>query len=152
MVYTTPGVATNSTHAIHGTGCMQIYVSNIPKGTRPAEIKKLLRDSFKDHVFGKLYEHMLNRGAFEDDVDIDIVHHKPNGTNHDYRYGHLSISSKGLARVAIEALEGREIRGSTISARPYTPRESRNDRRRPDWRDVPWSGTCRRNSERRLEN
>ena len=131
---------------------MHIYVGNIPKGTRPAEIKKLLRESCKEHVFSKLYEHMINQGTFEEGIDIDILRFKPHEDDEDYRYGHLNIAAQGLAQVAIEALDGCELRGSAISVRPYTLRKPHNDRRRPDWREIPWSGTCRRTSDRRLQN
>ena len=55
---------------------MEIYVGNIPKGTRPSELKKLLKDSVKERVFKRMYEKALELGRFDENLDIRIIKQK----------------------------------------------------------------------------
>ena len=48
---------------------MDIYIGNIPKGTRPTELKKLLKDSVKASVFSRMFEQAVALGRFDSDVD-----------------------------------------------------------------------------------
>ncbi|MGD8568111.1 MAG: RNA-binding protein [Gammaproteobacteria bacterium] len=128
---------------------MDIYIGNIPKGTRPAELKKLLKDSVRESVFTRLFDQLLASGRFDDNVEIDIVKRKRFRKHGYYRYGHLTIHSDRIAPVALEALKERKIRGSELEVRVFSDRNPENDRRSPDWRDKPWNRRSRRKGERR---
>ena len=69
---------------------MDIYVGNLPKGTRPAEIKKLIKESFRGHIFQGLYNRILNLGRFDRDMAVNI-HKKPGRRG--YRYGKIHFNS-----------------------------------------------------------
>lgn len=128
---------------------MDIYIGNIPKGTRPAELKKLLKESVRESVFTRVFDQILASGRFDENVDVDIVKRKRFRKHGYYRYGHVIIRSDRIAPVALEALKHQKIRGSEIEVRVFTERNPENDRRAPDWREKPWSRKSRRKGERR---
>lgn len=127
---------------------MNIYVGNIPKGTRPAELSKLVKDSVKTRVFTRLYEQALALGRF-DDMEIKITKRKRQGKRGYYRFGQITIPSARIAPVALESLNNSEIRGAKLEVREFIERNADNDRRVPNWRDLPWNGKSRRKRERR---
>ena len=126
---------------------MDIYVGNIPKGTRPGEIKKLLKQAIKEKVFPRLFEKIVATGQIDKGVGIKI--HKTKAVNGEYIYGHIVVHSPGIGRLAIDSLLKAQLRGSCLSAREFIPRSHNNDRRAENWREIPWSDDCRRHKERR---
>lgn len=122
---------------------MDIYLGNIPKGTRPAEIKRLVKESFRGHIFERIYERMLSLGRFEQGMAINIKNRR---SREGGRYGRIHFHSRLMGEFALEILDGSEIRGEGISVRPFVLRDSNNDRRH---RDRPWDGKDRRRKERR---
>ncbi len=128
---------------------MEIYIGNIPKGTRPTELKKLLKDSVKDSVFNRMYEKAVELGRFDNDIEINIVKRKRFKKHGYYRYGHVIINSDRIAPVALEALMDSKIRGSKLEVREFAKRESANDRRSSDWESKPWNRRQRRKTDRR---
>lgn len=128
---------------------MDIYIGNIPKGTRPTELKKLLKDSVKASVFSRMYEQAVALGRFDNDIDVDIIKRKRFKKHGYYRYGHITIKSDRIAPVALEAMQDSKIRGSKLEVREFTQRNSDNDRRAEDWESKPWNRRQRRKSERR---
>jgi len=121
---------------------MEIYVGNIPKGTRPAEIKRLIKESFRGHIFEKLYAHMLSLGRFEQGMAVNIKKRAGRGG----RYGRIRFHSQRMGEVALEILDGSEIRGTGISVRPFVQRQENNDRRHSERE---WNGVERRKKDRR---
>lgn len=128
---------------------MDIYIGNIPKGTRPTELKKLLKDSVKASVFSRMYEQAVALGRFDNDIDIDIVKRKRFKKHGYYRYGHIIIKSDRIAPVALEAMQNSKIRGSKLEVREFIQRKPTNDRRAEDWESKPWNRRQRRKAERR---
>jgi len=126
---------------------MDIYVGNIPKGTRPAELRKLLKDSVKKCLFRRVFNKVLSLGRLDNDVGIDICTHKRGDAN--YRYGHVSIQSDRLAQVAFDSIDGSAIRGESLHIRKFTSRIPQNDRRTDHWHELPWLKTERRTADRR---
>lgn len=128
---------------------MDIYIGNIPKGTRPTELRKLLKDSVKASVFNRMYEQAVALGRFDDDIDIDIIKRKRFKKHGYYRYGHIIIKSDRIASVALDAMKDSKIRGSKLEIRKFEERNSANDRRARDWESKPWNRRQRRKAERR---
>lgn len=128
---------------------MEIYVSNIPKGARATEVKKLLQETLRENIFRGLFDRMVSLGRFESGISVDIIKQTSKNGDGEYRYGRLVIKSEQLARMAMDLLEGSELRGNTLGIRPYAKRSSVNDRRRADWRSIEWKHTHRRLIERR---
>lgn len=130
---------------------MEIYIGNIPKGTRPAELKKLLKDSIKQTVFSRLFDQAASLGRFDNNVEINIVKRKRFRRHGYYRYGHVIINSDRIAPVALEALSLRDckIRGNNLEIRTFSERNPDNDRRAANWRELPWNQRSRRKMERR---
>jgi len=123
---------------------MEIYMGNIPKGTRPSEIRKLVKESFRGHIFDKIYDRMISLGRFEQGMAVNIkkIHSRGGG-----RYGRIRFYSQRMGEVALEILRGSEIRGAGISVRPYIQRKTVNDRRQHSTSN--WNGAERRKKERR---
>lgn len=128
---------------------MNIYIGNIPKGTRPSELRKLLKDSVKDSIFQRVFEHALALGRFDDDVDINIVKCKRFKKHGYYRYGHMIINSDRIAPVALESMKDSKIRGSKLEVRAFVERNPANDRRAANWQELPWNRRQRRKLDRR---
>ena len=128
---------------------MDIYIGNIPKGTRPTEIKKLLKDSVKASVFSRMFEQAVALGRFDNDIEVNIVKRKRFKKHGYYRYGHVIINSDRIAPVALEAMQDSKIRGSKLEVREFVERNSGNDRRATDWESKPWNRRQRRKKERR---
>lgn len=126
---------------------MEIYIGNVPKGTRPVEIKKLIKNAVKENIFQRLFEKIDSIGQFENNMDVQI--HKTNGGNGKTRYGHVVVGSDRLGRVTVDSLAEAEIRGNCLQVREFITRATHNDRRSPNWRDLPWDQKCRRKNERR---
>lgn len=128
---------------------MDIYVGNIPKGTRPGELKKLIKDSVKERVFKRLYEQALALGRFDNEIEIKIIKRKRHGKRSYYRFGQISIPSDRIAPLALESLKHSEIRGAKLEVREFSDRKAENDRRAANWRELPWNGKTRRKGDRR---
>jgi len=128
---------------------MEIYIGNIPKGTRPTELRKLLKDSVKASVFTRMYEQAAALGRFDNDIEINIVKRKRFKKHGYYRYGHVVIHSDRIAPVALEALQDSKIRGSKLEIREFVERNPANDRRSVDWESKPWNRRQRRKIDRR---
>lgn len=131
---------------------MEIYIGNIPKGTRPTELKKLLKDSVKASVFSRMYEKAVELGRFDDAIEVNIVKRKRFKKHGYYRYGHLVINSDRIAPVALEALQDSKIRGSKLEIREFVERNNANDCRSSDWESKPWNRRQRRKTDRRENN
>jgi len=128
---------------------MEIYIGNIPKGTRPAEIKKLLKESIRPNIFQRLYDKIVSLGRLDNDVDIEIYTSKDKTRRKSYRYGQITIKSHRMGPVALEALHNTSIRGSVLNVRKLVVRKSANERRTTSSSDIPWTGKSRRKKERR---
>ena len=126
---------------------MDLYVGNLPKGTRPAEIKKLIKESFRGHIFQGLYDRILHLGRFEKDMAIDIRNKRG---RRGYRYGKIHFVSERMGLMALDILNGCRIRGAGLAVRPYVARTRDNDRRVDTLTANRWSGEERRkNKDRR---
>ena len=128
---------------------MEIYIGNIPKGTRPSELKKLLKDSVKERVFKRMFEKALELGRFDDDLEINIIKRKRFGKRGYYRFGQMSVQSNRIAPVALESMKNSQIRGNQLEIRQFVDRNPDNDRRSDNWPEQPWKGKSRRKGERR---
>ena len=128
---------------------MDIYIGNIPKGTRPSELKELLKDSVKERVFKRMFEKAVKLGRFDDDLDIKIVKRKRFGKRTYYRYGQISVQSNRIAPLALDSLKNAQIRGNLLEVREFVDRNPENERRSTNWRELPWKGKSRRKAERR---
>jgi len=128
---------------------MEIYIGNIPKGTRPTELKKLLKESVKASVFSRMYEQAVALGRFDNDIEINIIKRKRFKKHGYYRFGHVVINSDRIAPVALEALQDSKIRGTKLEVREFVERNGTNDRRATDWESKPWNRRQRRKADRR---
>lgn len=129
---------------------MDIYIGNIPKGTRPAELKKLVKERVKDCVFHRVYEHAVALGRFDKDIKVEIRKQKFSNRRGHYRFGHINFESDRIGQVALDSLENAEIRGSTIEARKFVQRRAENDRRSGDSvNETKVNGHSRRKKDRR---
>ena len=128
---------------------MDIYIGNLPKGTRPAELTKLLKNSIKDSVFERVYLQAEALGRLDNNVDVKIIKCKKFKKHGYYRYGHINIKSQRIAPVALEAMEHTEIRGCKLEVREFIERDPANDRRKPGWETLSWNKRQRRKADRR---
>ena len=126
---------------------MEIYVGNIPKGTRPGEIRKIIKNAVKEKVFPRLFEKIVATGQIDKGVGVKI--RKAKSTNGAYRYGHVVVHSSGLGKLALDSLLNAELRGENLNAREFVNRDQGNDRRTAVWHEPPENMTCRRVKERR---
>jgi hypothetical protein len=126
---------------------MEIYVGNIPKGTRPGEIRKIIKNALKEKVFPRLFEKIVASGQIDKGMGVKI--RKAKSTNGEYRYGHVVVHSSGLGRLALDSLLNAQLRGECLSAREFVTRNRGNDRRAAVWHEPPDNMTCRRVKERR---
>lgn len=126
---------------------MELYISNIPKGARPAELKKLAKEQLRGRLFERMYERLTRLGRFDDELDIEIFKSASGRKGH--RYGLVTTQSANFARIIAEALDGANLRGKQLCAREYVKRRAMQDRRHPGWRLRHWPEANRRTSERR---
>jgi hypothetical protein len=130
-----------------GASWMEIYVGNVPKGTRPGEIRKIIKNAIKDKVFPRMFEKIVASGQIDKGVGVKI--RKAKTQNGDYCYGHIVVHSSGLGKLAMDSLLNAQVRGSCLSAREFVAREDSNDRRVAVWHEPPENIACRRAKERR---
>jgi hypothetical protein len=133
-----------------GAFWMEIYVGNIPKGTRPGELRKIIKNAIKEKVFPRLFEKIIDSGQIDKGMGVKI--HKAKNTNGEYRYGHVVVHSSGLGKLAMDSLLNAELRGSCLSAREYVARQRDNDRRMTNNPKPPGDITCRRVKDRRKKS
>jgi len=69
-----------------------------------------------------------------------------------YRYALVHTPSERDGLKIIRRVDGRICVGSRLVARQYNQRLVSNERRRLDWREVPWTGVERRLGERRVSD
>ncbi|NOZ52433.1 MAG: RNA-binding protein [Gammaproteobacteria bacterium] len=128
---------------------MEIYIGNIPKGTRPSEIKKLLKDSIQPSIFQRLFDKIVALGQLDNDIEIEIHTNKNKPQHKPYHYGQMKIKSDRIGPVALEALHNTSIRGSVLKVRKFVARNTTNDRRATSLTNIPEAGNSRRQTERR---
>lgn len=127
---------------------MELYIGNIPKGARPTELKKLIKDTLRDSVFSGLFKQMDSSGKLDTGIAV-AIHNGKNGTEDSYRYGRVSIDSSNLARLVLDNINGANLRGETLSAREIIARNTGRDRRNTGDADGWEADTERRSAERR---
>jgi len=128
---------------------MEIYIGNIPKGTRPSELKMLLKESIRPNIFQRLYEKIISLGRLDDDIKVEIYTSKGKNKRRPYRYGQITIKSDRVAPVALEALHNTSIRGNMLNVRKFVARKVTNERRAVVTPDVLRRSKTRRKKERR---
>ncbi|UCC56180.1 MAG: RNA-binding protein [Gammaproteobacteria bacterium] len=78
------------------------------------------------------------------------IYKKQDGSGSRYRYGLVHMESEREGRKLIRRLQKIAVRGYSLQAREFRDRRVINERRRLDWRIVPWNGPERRRGERRV--
>lgn len=68
------------------------------------------------------------------------------------RYAIAAFETEKLALKAIKKLNGKVLRGERLVLREYFNRYYANERRALNWRNKPWNGVERRQTERRKQN
>ncbi len=126
---------------------MEIYIGNIPNGSRPGDIRKILKNAIKKKVFPRLFEKILATGQIDKEVGIKI--RKSKTIQGEYSYGHVVVHSSGLGRLAMDSLANAQLRGNSLNAREFVPRDRGNDRRAASMHKTPRDFPCRRRNERR---
>ena len=120
---------------------MEIYIGNIPKGARPTELKKLIKETLRANVFEGMYERMAHMGRLEKGVTVAIHNARRNNSRkkRTYRYGRVNIESNNMARVIMDNMTGTSLRGKALKAREFIERKEDRDRRgsgdASTWRD-----------------
>ena len=66
-----------------------------------------------------------------------------------HRYALVHVKSERDGARLIRRLDGTGCYGNRLVAREYAHRKAANERRRLDWRSMPWDGPERRRGERR---
>ena len=107
---------------------MIVFIGNLPAGISEGELQNLA---------------MPPGGA-----PVRIVK-KRNRNGNLYRYGLVHAGSERDGMKVIRRLHGKECMGMQLVAREFGQRRVGNERRRLDWREVPWTGMERRLGERR---
>lgn len=127
---------------------MDLYIGNIPKGARTSELKKLIKDTLRENVFTRLFDQLAHLGRLDKGISI-AIHTTRQDAEEKYRYGHIKIDSRNLARVVLESMGGASLRGECLSAREYVPRDHGRDRRNGGHPAQAWQGEERRSGDRR---
>jgi len=78
------------------------------------------------------------------------IHKKLNGTQVVHRYALVHLNQRRETEKLVKRLGGMLVHGCTLQVREFGHRLASNERRRLDWREVPWDGPERRKSERRV--
>jgi hypothetical protein len=78
---------------------------------------------------------------------------KPDGAGGLHRYGLVYTSTEREGKKLIRRIHGKSCHGHRLVAREFIQRAASNERRRLDWREVPWRGLeeCRRGERRAAE-
>lgn len=107
---------------------MELYIGNIPKGARPTELKKLIKDTLRDSVFSGLFKRMDASGKLDNGIAV-AIHNSKSDSADSYRYGRVSVDSSNLARLVLDNMNGANLRGETLHAREIIARDIERDRR-----------------------
>jgi hypothetical protein len=108
---------------------MIVFIGNLPAGISERELQHLVQ---------------LPGGA-----PVRIVKKRNRGGNL-YRYGLVHARSERDGLKVIRRVHGKDCMGTQLAAIEFGQRRVSNERRRLDWREVPWTGMERRLSERRI--
>lgn len=125
---------------------MDLYIGNIPKGARTAELKKLVKDTLRENVFSGMFDRLAHLGRLDNGISIAIHSCRDQLDAESYRYGHIKIDSRNLARVVLENIGSASLRGESLSVREYVERDNSRDRR---YGGNDWQGEERRSTDRR---
>jgi RNA recognition motif-containing protein len=107
---------------------MIVFIGNLPAGLSERELQHLVQPP---------------GGA-----PVRIVK-KRNRRGNLYRYGLVHARSERDGLKVIRRVHGMDYMGAQLAAREFGQRRVGNERRRLDWREVPWTGMERRLGERR---
>ena len=97
--------------------------------------------------------HDISRLARLPDSACPRIIKKPDGTGGMHRYGLVYMASEREGQKLIKRVHGKNCHGHKLVAREFRQRVASNERRRLDWREVPWRGLeeCRRGERRTAE-
>jgi hypothetical protein len=107
---------------------MIVYIGNLPPGFSGSHLAELT------HAASGTYHRIIKK----QDPNAGV-----------FRYGLIYLKSGCDAEQLIGSLNGFVCQGHTLEVREYQHRAASNERRRLDWRTLPWKGVERRRSERR---
>ncbi len=107
---------------------MIVLIGNLPPAFSSSHLEELT------HAASGTYHRIIKKQDQNGDV---------------FRYGLIYLKSVHDAEQLISSLNGFVYQGHALEVREYHHRAASNERRRLDWRALPWKGVERRRCERR---
>jgi len=108
---------------------MIVLIGNVPPSTSERELRQLARPRGDEPV--RIIKKRDRHGGL-------------------YRYALVHTRSDRDGKKVIRRVDGRFCAGNRLDAREFNQRLMSNERRRLDWRKVPWTGVEHRLGERRV--
>jgi len=128
---------------------MEIYIGNLPDRVKPAELRRLVNYALLPASFDELVKRVFKKADRIVHSRYDFVEKQIGEKS--VRFARAIIEPDGVAMRAVQRLDRYVLRGSSLQARRYVPRNKYNDRRRQANKNL-YSVNIynRRKSDRRL--
>lgn len=106
---------------------MNIYIGNLPNQIEPSELKKIVNYVMLPSSFRGLLRRLLDHKDRITHSEFDVVDHSFG--NQSIRYARAVIKPDHVARHVLQRLDHLTFQGSSLRAREYVARNTVNDRR-----------------------
>jgi len=107
---------------------MEIYIGNLPDRVNLAELRRVVNYALLPASFDELVKRVFKRADRIVHSDYDFIEKQVGDRS--VRYARTIIEPDGVALRALRRLDRFVLRGSSLQARRYVPRNKYNDRRR----------------------
>ena len=106
---------------------MNIYIGNLPSQIEPSELKKLFNYVLLPSSFRGLLKRLVDRKGRITHSEISVIDHSSGDQS--IRYARAEIKPDHVARHVLQRLDHLTFQGSSLRAREYVLRNTCNDRR-----------------------
>ena len=107
---------------------MEIYIGNLPDRVNPAELRRIVNFALLPASLDELVKRVFKKADRIVHSDYDFIEKQIGDKS--VRYARAIIEPDGLAMRALQRLDRFVLRGSSLQARRFVPRNKYNDRRR----------------------
>lgn len=129
---------------------MNIYIGNLPNQLEPSELKKVVNYVLLPSSFRGLLRRLLDSKDRITHSEIDVI--DLNSGDRSTRYARAVIKPDHVARHVMQRLDHLTFQGTSLRAREYVARNTVNDRRRTQNKNLYAVNVYNRREQERREN
>ncbi|WP_455201886.1 hypothetical protein [Kaarinaea lacus] len=113
---------------------MNIYIGNLPHQIEPSELRKIVNYVMLPSSFRGLLRRLLDNRDRITHSEFNVIDHSSGDQS--IRYAHAVIKPDHVARHVLQRLDHLTFQGSSLRAREFVARNTGNDRRSKQYKNL----------------